>query len=100
MDIRGRFPNFCGMCGSYFHQDCLLDDPTAEAVVRRYIRDTDSEVVQRTAAEIDEFLAIEMTEEERKEVLDMFDLGYYPPGDQLTYSEWLREIYAILTCKK
>jgi hypothetical protein len=100
MDMKARFPNLSGICGCYFHQDWDMDDPTAEAVVRRYMRDADPQEVQRVAAEIDDFLRIEMTEEERRAVLDKFGCEYYPPGDELTYSEWLRQVHDILTGKK
>jgi hypothetical protein len=100
MDMQTRFPNLNGMCGCYFHQDWVVDDPTAEAVVRRYMREADPQEVQRVAAEIDDFLRIEMTEEERRAALDRFGCAYYPPGDALTYSEWLRQVHALLTAKK
>ncbi len=100
MDIKARFPNFYGMCGCYFHQDWDMDDPTAEAVVRRYMRDADPQEVQRVAVEIDDFLRIEMTEEERRAILDKFGCEYYPPGDGLSYSEWLRQVHDLLTSKR
>jgi hypothetical protein len=98
--MKTRFPNLYRMCGCYFHQDWDMDDPTAEAVVRRYIRDADPQEVQRVAAEIDDFLRIEMTEEERRAVLDRFACEYYPLGDGLSYSDWLRQVHDLLTGKR
>jgi hypothetical protein len=100
VDMKSRFPNLYGMCSCYFHQDWDLDDPTAEAVIRRYIRDADPHEVQRVAAEIDEFLRVEMTEEKRRAILDKFGCEYFPPGDELSYSEWLRQVRDLLTGKK
>lgn len=99
-DMKARFPNLHGLCGSYFHQDWGADDPTADAVVCRYVRDADPPEIQQVAAEIDDFLGIEMTEEERRGVLDMFNCGYYPPGDGLSYSEWLTQVRDILTSSR
>jgi hypothetical protein len=100
MDMKSRFRNLDGLCACYFHQDWDMDDPTAEAVVRQYIRDADPQEVQKVAAEIDDFLQIEMTEEERKTILDTFGCEYYPPGDRLSYSEWLRQVHELLTGKR
>jgi hypothetical protein len=99
MDMKARFPNLHGMCG-YFHQDWNVDDPTAEAVVRRYMREAAPEEVNRVAAEIENLLRIEMTEEERRAVVDKFGCEYYPPGDDLSYSEWLRQVHDLLTGKR
>ena len=90
------FPNLQGFCGSYFHQDWGLDDPTAEAVVDRYICDATPEEVQQLASEIATFLRLEMSEKERAAVLDGFGCGYYPPGDGVSYSEWPRQVHKLL----
>src|SRR5436305_509125 len=97
---RDEFPNLCRLCGAYFHQDWSLDDPTADAVVRRYMVDADPQAVQRVATEIIAFLLIEMTEDERKD--NLIDLGcdYYPPADGLTYSSWLQRVYHMLTAEQ
>jgi hypothetical protein len=97
---RDEFANLYGLCSAYFHQDWDLDDPTADAVLHRYIGDSDPQEVQQVAAELGKFLLIEMTEDERKATLDDFCCEYYPPGDGLTYSSWLQRVYDILTAKR
>jgi hypothetical protein len=77
-----------------------LDDPTADAVIERYIGDADSEEVRQVAAEIDALLRIEMTEDERRTLFDDLDCSYYPAGDELTYSAWLRRVHNMLTAKR
>ncbi len=100
MNIRLRFPNLYGLCGCYFHQDWDMDDPTPEAVIRRYCLDADPQEVQRVASEINEFLRIEMTEEERRTVLGRFGCEYLPSADDVSYSEWLRQVHDLLTGKR
>jgi phenylalanyl-tRNA synthetase beta subunit len=96
MDMRMSLPTFAGVCSCYFHQDWELDDPTAEAVVRRYLRDADPREIELLIAEIDEFLKLEMTDEERQVVLEDLGCEYYPPSDGLTFSKWLHQIRNIL----
>jgi hypothetical protein len=100
MDMKARFPNFYGLCCSYFHQDWDLDDPTVDAVVHRYIRDASPQEAGRVAAEIDDFIRIGMSEDERRQALDTFGCQYHPPGDGLSYSEWLRQVHDLLIGKR
>src|SRR5579885_2958193 len=97
---RDQFPNLRFLCSAYFHQDWALDDPTADAVIHRYIGDADPQEVRQVAAEIEQFLCTGMTEDQREAVL--VDLGcfYYPPGEGLTYSSWLRRVYELLTTER
>ncbi|MBN9122014.1 MAG: hypothetical protein J0I06_23210 [Planctomycetes bacterium] len=96
---RGEYPNLHWLCSAYFHQDWGMDDPTADDVICRYIRDTDPQEVRQTADEISAFLRIEMTENERKAILDGLGCECYPRGEGLTYSSWLQRMHALLTAK-
>ena len=100
MSKQDEYPNLYGLFSAYFHQDWAMDDPTADDVVRRYIRHADPQEVQRVADEIIAFLRIEMTEDERQAILDSLYCEYYPPGDGLTYASWLQRVHTLLTAKQ
>ena len=97
MQMKTDFPALYNFCVGYFHQDWNLDDPTAEAVVRRFMNDDGPQGVQQLRAEIDRFLRVSKSEEQRAAILDAWGCCYYPPGDGLSYTDWLKQVSELLT---
>lgn len=88
--------------GGYFHQDCLLDDPDWESVVRRYRNETPKAEVALLAKEIDSLVAEAPSEAELEQhVLEKLGC-YYTPRPDLggpSFSAWLGQISAVLEAK-
>jgi hypothetical protein len=77
---------------SYFHEDWKLDDPSADAVLERFKRDT-SESVPTLVAELEELSALPVPENVlRDHVLRRYDLSYDPQMDGLTMRQWLKHV--------
>jgi hypothetical protein len=89
--VERQFPNLFQLLGGYFHQDWCLDDPNAEAALRRYMNDTVPGQVQDTVNEIDALLTKNLSDDQLKQML-LVDLGCYydPTADNITHAEWLR----------
>ena len=83
--------NLMQFFGAYFHQDCMLEDPSWEAVVDRYINDSDQALIELTASGIDELLE-KNTGVAALEKSMVSELGcYYLPARKHLLS-WLSEI--------
>jgi len=87
-----RFPNLFHLLAGYFHQDCLLDDPSPEAIVERFKQDSDSAQRLAVLKEIDEFLAFDWKKQGRSGV-PIYQLGCWYDGTAdgfADHAEWLR----------
>ena len=91
------FPTVRHLCGTYFHQDCLEDDPTDLAVVRRFLNDSNSDEAQRLATELRNLLGRNLGEDELSAMLTNFGCYFHPPGVGLTHSAWLRRVLDIVS---
>jgi hypothetical protein len=78
--------------GSYFHQDCFLDDPNWQAIIRRFLAENSGPELGTISEGIRELLLANLTEVELEKVLDEFGNYYFPPGDGMTYREWLSQV--------
>lgn len=85
--------------GSYFHQDWRLDDPTPEVVVQRFTRTHPAEEVRKVIVDLDQLLAINITETALRKMLVDDLLCYYMPPEAAPVRGWLQQVRAQL-CEK
>lgn len=103
MNYEEKYPNVYQFFG-YFHQDWMNiykwegRKPNYQSVIREY--KVDYKNVDKTVSELKDILKIGkgLNEEEWLEILTWKGLGlcYYPPGDNLTYENWLEDVLNIL----
>ena len=89
--LHERFPHLIHFLG-YFHQDCLLDDPTPEAIIKRFKQDSTPAQLLAVLKEIDKFLIVDWKKEGRSGV-PIYALGCYYDGTAdgfADHAEWLR----------
>lgn len=90
-----KLNNLVQFFGAYFHQDWPLDDPTPEAVIERFLKKTPAEEVQKVVGELDELLALSLTEDELRRMLFEELLCYYLPTET-SVRNWLARLRASL----
>jgi hypothetical protein len=90
--LHERFPNLFHLLAGYFHQDCLLDDPTPEAIIQRFKRESSAAEILAVLGEIDEFLAIDWKKQGLSGVpIYQLCCGYDGTADGFAdHAEWLR----------
>jgi CdiI immunity protein len=102
MNYEQKFFDLSQLFGGYlnqnFHHIYIWEDkkPTYQPLIRKY--KTESERVKKTIEQLKDIMKIGKgsDEEDWGEILDKIGLGYYPPGDNLTYEEWLEDVLKIL----
>ncbi len=91
---RAAFPLLFTLFAGYFHQDWDLDDPTWQAVVSRYVRDSGPDQLRGVRAELASVLNAPRSEDDlRQLVLHDLQSDWGPPESSMR--EWLE---AILHC--
>ena len=95
MRYADRYPELYQFFGGYFHQD-WGDSGSFQNVVHDFQVELD-ETVRQATRELEEFLELDLPEEELREIL-LNDLGSYvhAPGLGLTYRQWLEAVLDIL----
>jgi hypothetical protein len=104
-----RFYELGQFLGAYFHQDWMhvrvrpdwtVDNADAESVVRFFINGNAPERLKKIAEEIEELLALGMSEDELQKLL-YTELGIYymPTADGISYSNWLRSVRDALVSR-
>ena len=90
-----RYPELHYFFGGYFHQD-WGDSGSFENVVRDFQAEP-IETVRQATRELEEFLRLDLPEQELREIL-LNDLRSYvrAPGLGLTYRQWLEAVLVIL----
>ena len=102
MNYDDKFPELGNFLSCYFNQDWthLYEFEGGEAdaleVVRFYKTEDSAEGVRETAEQLEEFLRIELSDEELDSALDKLGADYYALGDDWTYREWLEKTLEIL----
>src|SRR5438874_11551730 len=89
-----RFHNLVQFFGAYFHQDWDADDPTPEAVIRRFVTTNELEAVRKVVGELDDLLSLPLSEAElRRLLLDDLLCCYLPPDGRSvrTWLTWVRD---------
>lgn len=92
--------------GAYFHQDWMHikirpdwspESADAESVVRYFIDESSPEILKNVADDIDELLAVGMSEEELQQFLYR-ELGsyYLTTADGVSPGDWLRSVRELL----
>lgn len=78
--------------GAYLHQDWSDEFATADEAVDAFVHDEPGRATT-LGQEVSSLLASAPDEARlRKLVLDDLGSGYYPPGDGLTFQQWLRSV--------
>jgi len=90
--MRERYPALWQLFAGYFHQDWSLDDPTADDVLRRYVRDEPPDAVRRARRDLEDVLQRWSSEHELEGVADRLGSYYRPAGDALTTRDWLAHV--------
>lgn len=75
--------------GGYFHQDWHFDFGSPEEVLDAYVEDASDDEVATLAWEIDQLLALGLSEGEMQEALGILHSYYVPLGDS---SAWVRSV--------
>lgn len=103
MDYRKQFYNLSQFMGGYFHQDWKDEydwkgqTPSFEPVVHFYKAKNPPAIIAKTIEEMQRFLALQLNDEELKEVLQLnFHVSYNPQPRGLTKRQWLEEVLKIL----
>jgi hypothetical protein len=92
-----RFYALQDMFGAYFHEDWRLDDPSTDAVIRRFAHDYPKNIAT-VIAEIDELTTLDASDEMLfSHLLHRYGLVYDPASDGLTMRQWLGQMRSILT---
>ncbi len=102
MNYDDKFPELGNFLSCYFNQDWMHlykfeDEKPGVLEIARFYKTEDSvEGVRETAKQLEEFLRLELTDEELDSALDKLGSDYYAPGDDWTYREWLEKTLEIL----
>lgn len=95
----GPLETFRHLLGVYFHEDWMIDDPTFEAVVRRFAAGAGPDQAAALVSDIDQILDLPLGEEHlRILVLGRFGSQYDPRPDLpdgQTMSQWLRAVRGV-----
>jgi hypothetical protein len=87
-----EYPYLQQFLGAYFHQDWTLDDSSADAVIERFKRENDAEMIDGVKGELTQFLASHASDDQLSRALTALGCEYHAPGDNLSYREWLRHV--------
>jgi len=81
----------------YFHQDWKEDDPSVEAVVQRYMRESTTKEIRDLVEDIEEYMRDHPDDAELNELL-FDDLGsfYDPTAHGLTARQWMTHVVDLL----
>jgi len=83
--------------GGYFHQDCFVDDATADEVISRYCQEHDAGAMWHLAFAIDSYAATFTSDAALEEALFRELSCYYmPSADGLTVRAWLEHVASSL----
>ena len=86
-----QYPALGRFLAGYFHQDWVLDDPDTAAVVDRFVREAGPEQVQAVIGELDRLLASNLDPGSLEALVSSeLNCSYYPPGEGMSYPQWLR----------
>jgi CdiI immunity protein len=97
-----RFPALYQFLGCYFHQDWKdFSDwkgqaPSFEGIVRHFKVIDSKTNAKEELNELISFLSLNLAENEIEDVMDEWNIAYYPYGIKITYKEWLERILEIL----
>jgi CdiI immunity protein len=91
-----QFPNLAQFFGGCFNQDWALDDPTPEAVVRRFVAENSQMFVTDVLTELDQFLNLGISDAElQRFVYEEFN-SYFQPDPGIKMRDWLLQIRGYL----
>lgn len=97
-----KFPELYQFFGGYFYQGWATDyrwegnSPNFNAVVRHFKAVNPPATVMNVRTELEELLAIELSEEELSQALKHLGSNFYPTGQNLTFHQWITQILEIL----
>jgi hypothetical protein len=101
-DYRFKFPELFQFFGGYFYQGWAADysweaeRPHFAPVVRHFKAVNPPASVARVRNELEDLLALGLSEEELKNALAELGSNFYPPGEQMTHRAWLEAILDVL----
>jgi hypothetical protein len=90
--------NLIQFFGAYFHQDWRFDDPTPDAVIKRFVENNPEHEVEKVVVELDELLSMSLTEEELRRMLFEEYLCYYIPTEN-SIRDWLSHVRVALSVR-
>jgi hypothetical protein len=97
--MKSLYPNLTEFFGTYFHQDWRDDSTVALEIVERYLAEWPLEEIRQAAQELRRLLAESLTEADLADEMRGFGNFYNPQADGLSYGDWLRQVYMLLTTK-
>jgi hypothetical protein len=101
-NYRFKFPELYQFFGGYFYQGWTGDyrwetgKPDFSAVVRHFKAVNPPATVNRVRIELEELISHALDEEQLTGALMELGNNFYPPVQNLSYSEWLQAILEIL----
>lgn len=95
--INDKLPTLAQFFGAYFHQGWDVEAHDALGVIRNYLDDEPTSIVQQTIKEIEQLLTINLDEEQLKNLLESNLSCYYDPTVYgISHSDWLHWIQVSL----
>ena len=86
-----------GQLGAYLHQDWPLDHEDVWDAVQEFARQSSASDLAAALTRAERLRAEDLGEEGLRRVLvDDIGLGYWPPGDGLTFRTWLDQLIEVL----
>jgi hypothetical protein len=103
-DYRDSHFDLYQLFGGYLNQSWIDiyiwegNKPTYQPLIRKYKTEDTQEGIDKTIAQLKDIIIIGKGSDEENwgNILDGLSLGYYPPGDNLKYEEWLEDVLKIL----
>lgn len=101
MNYEERFPALNMYFAGYFHQDWKYDydwegeEPDFERLVRHTKAESSSRETNITIKELEDFLALNLDENEMDKAFDAFGSFFYAPGRNIKYRHFAEKILEI-----
>lgn len=103
-EYRKQYPDIAKLFSSFFHQDWdegfdwQGEAPNYQSVVRFYKTLASQTQLENSCNQLQRFLALPLSEAQIEEITsDDFRCTYYPPGEGLTYRQWLKDVLNTLS---
>jgi len=89
-DWENDFPTLSQFIACYFHQDFLEIDGSPEGALSAALRDASDGAKRKVIRELTTFMALELTDDERAEILHgPFGCDYNVSADGFTATSWM-----------
>lgn len=101
-EYRNKFAELYQFFGGYFYQGWASDynwetaRPNFAAVVRHFKAVNPPLTVTKVKNELEDFLSLELNEDELSKALAQLGSNFHAPAENLTFRQWLENILTVL----